>query len=308
MHDLTPVWHILGTGAIGTLFSAKLLTQSIPCVLLERRQPTSSTAGNESLKTLSITHLDNTSEHFKVNVSAITDSGKIEHLLLCTKSYQSFAALKSIEHRLSEQCVIVLLQNGMGQQQLIQEAFPKQLVITATTSQGALLTSPLSVSHTGNGPSVFGCFEQSTLIPDNSKQTLINIGMQWVSDIEQRLWNKLKINAVINPLTAINNCSNGVLISNRSIYQNVQLLCAEIDALDLALNYAEHTPTLELATQVAKATALNRSSMLQDVTHKRKTEIDFINQYLQNKACEFEIDMPINKQLITDIQTLESSY
>jgi len=308
MHELTPVWFILGTGAIGTLFSAKLLSQSVPCVLLERQKPSSTTVSDTRLQTLSITHLDNSSERFEVEVSAIKEEAQIEHLLLCTKSYQSLAALQSIAHRLSDHCVIVLLQNGMGQQQLIQKAFPKQLIIGATTSQGALLISPLNVSHTGSGSSVFGCFETSKVIPDNIKQTLTNIGMLWVPDIEQRLWNKVKINAVINPLTALNNCQNGALLSNTAIYQKMLLLCAEIDTLDLAFNRAAHTPTLDLASEVATATALNRSSMLQDVSHKRKTEIDFINQYLQNKACEFAIDMPINKQLITEIKTLEFSY
>jgi len=308
MHEITPAWYILGTGAIGTLFSAKLLTKSIPCILLERQNTVVSTKNDACFKTLSIEHLDLSSERFEVNLSPMTDEAKIEHLLLCTKSYQSLAALQTIQHRLSDRCVIVLLQNGMGQLQLIQKAFPQQLIIGATTSQGALLTSPLNVSHTGSGPSVFGGFESSTVIPDNIKQTLTDIGMQWVPDIEQRLWNKVKINAVINPLTALNNCQNGALLSNATIYQKMLLLCTEIDALDLAFNRAGHTPTLELASEVAAATALNRSSMLQDVSHKRKTEIDFINQYLQNKACEFGIDMPINKQLITDIKTLELSY
>ena len=308
MHEITPAWYILGTGAIGTLFCAKLLSRSTPCILLERQKPSSLTASDKRLKALSIKRLDNSIEHFEVNSSAIKDAAKIEHLLLCTKSYQSLTALQSIQHRLSDHCVIVLLQNGMGQQQLIQKTFPKQLIIGATTSQGALLTSPLNVMHTGTGPSVFGCLETSKVIPDNIKQTLTNIDIQWVPDIEQRLWNKVKINAVINPLTALNNCQNGALISNLTIHQQMQLLCAEIDALDLACNRAGHKSTLEIVSEVAAATALNRSSMLQDVCHKRKTEIDFINQYLQNKACEFAIDMPINKQLITDIKTLEFSY
>jgi 2-dehydropantoate 2-reductase len=308
MHEITPAWYILGTGAIGTLFSAKLLSQSVPCVLLERQNPSCIAVSDTRLQTLSITHLDNSSERFEVEVSSIKDDAKIEHLLLCTKSYQSLAALQSIAHRLSDHCVIVLLQNGMGQQQLIQKAYPRQLIIAATTSQGALLTSTLNVSHTGSGLSVFGCFDTNTDMPNNIKQTLTDIGMQWVQDIEQRLWNKVKINAVINPLTALNNCQNGVLLSDTAVHQKMQLLCAEIDALDLALNRAAHTPTLELASEVAAATAQNRSSMLQDVSHKRKTEINFINQHLQNKACELAIDMPINKQLITDIKSLELSY
>jgi len=308
MHDSNPPWYILGTGAIGTLFAAKFLQQSLSCILLDRASIKTSPSTAQLTKTLHIIHFNETQESFDVATSPIDSQQKINRLLLCTKSYQSLTALQSIAHRFSDNAIVVLLQNGMGQQQLIQRAFPKLLIIAATTSQGALLTQSLKVKHTGNGPSVFGCFNPSATIPKNITQALLQIGMHWVPDIQQRLWNKLKINAVINPLTALNNCHNGQLLSNAQLYKKVQLLCLEIDALDIKFNSTSHVSTLGQVVQVATATASNRSSMLQDISLKRKTEIEFINQYLQNKADEFKLDTPINQQLISDIQALENRY
>ena len=45
--------------------------------------------------------------------------------------------------------------------------------------------------------------------------------------------------------------------------------------------------------------------MQQDITNNRKTEIDFINGYLQQQAVGLQLSLPVNLQLIKDIKSLE---
>ncbi|NQZ30080.1 MAG: 2-dehydropantoate 2-reductase [Oceanospirillaceae bacterium] len=296
-----PSWYILGTGAIGTLFAAKLLKQSIPCTLLHR------SSDKKMPRHLQITNLDNSHQSLPINIDHISSQLPIERLILCTKSYQSEAAIRSIRGRLTKNAHIVLLQNGMGQQQSIAKILSSQVIIAATTTQGALLNNPLDVTHTGNGDSVYGLLNTATTIDNNVCDTLSRIGMQQVTDINIRLWRKLKINCVINPLTAMHNCSNGDIINNAKLYQQVIFLCKEIDDVDKALKLETHIPILTQVTAIALATATNYSSMHQDIQHKRRTEIDFINGYLQQLALQHAIKTPLNRQYICDIKALEST-
>jgi len=60
--------------------------------------------------------------------------------------------------------------------------------------------------------------------------------------------------------------------------------------------------------QVAAATAANRSSMGQDVDHRRPTEIKAINGFVVREAERLDISVPVNRTLTALVQTLESHY
>ncbi|KAJ2721980.1 2-dehydropantoate 2-reductase (Ketopantoate reductase) (KPA reductase) (KPR), partial [Coemansia sp. Benny D115] len=121
------------------------------------------------------------------------------------------------------------------------------------------------------------------------------------SDLHQALLLKLAANATINPVTALADCRNGYLVPpspentglgrcvDQAHYKAMDSLrasaCAEIAAI-----YARAHPHLhheltaqalgEYVAHVARTTAMNRSSMLQDVSAGRQTEVDWINGYL----------------------------
>ena len=59
---------------------------------------------------------------------------------------------------------------------------------------------------------------------------------------------------------------------------------------------------------VAKATAGNISSMLQDVLRQGRTEIDFINGAIVRQAKSVNIPTPVNETLTNLVKTIESSY
>jgi 2-dehydropantoate 2-reductase len=57
---------------------------------------------------------------------------------------------------------------------------------------------------------------------------------------------------------------------------------------------------------VSEATALNTSSMLQDILHKKRTEIDFINGVIIRQGQELRIPVPVNQVLVDLVKTIES--
>ena len=60
----------------------------------------------------------------------------------------------------------------------------------------------------------------------------------------------------------------------------------------------------EQVLDVVANTALNRSSMLQDIESGRRSEIDYITGYLCRVAEQHGIAMPINRQLLEQLKAL----
>ena len=63
----------------------------------------------------------------------------------------------------------------------------------------------------------------------------------------------------------------------------------------------------KFATETARQTAQNRSSMLQDILAGRPTEIDYINGWIVKKAEGLQIDVPENTRLADLIKQKEAS-
>lgn len=132
--------------------------------------------------------------------------------------------------------------------------------------------------------------------------------LHYTADIDRALWCKLAINGVINPLTALENCSNGALLEPRH-GPILESLCAEIEAIARAAGHPLFAqPLIHQVKQVAASTAANRSSMLEDISAGRPTEIDQITGYLCRVADARGVAAPLNRQLLQEIHRLEGTH
>jgi 2-dehydropantoate 2-reductase len=62
---------------------------------------------------------------------------------------------------------------------------------------------------------------------------------------------------------------------------------------------------LEMIIDVARSTAMNKSSMLQDVDRGKRTEIDSLNGAIVKLGKEYGIETPINETLCALVKGLE---
>lgn len=237
------------------------------------------------------------------------DSSKLKQLdllLVTVKAYQVEAALEPLLPKLHPDCRILLLHNGLGPHQSLAAKLNGRPLSLGTTSQAALKLSSNHIRQTGRGLTQIGDLIGAPT-PEAMKTALLNAipGSQWSDAILEALWQKLAVNAVINPLTAIHRVNNGALAAPE--FEGT--ICAILDELlqvakqeGIALTFdALHARVKE----VIRLTAANYSSMYQDLKHGRKTEIDYINGYLQQRAEQYGLTLPINSELVAQIKALE---
>jgi len=219
----------------------------------------------------------------------------IDLIWTCCKAYHAQATTEALLRRFPN-ALAILLHNGMGPQHQLAQQFPGRL-IWGTTTCGALRLDPLTYRQTGYGTSHLG------LPPDAPKNSpaaaMVTRLASWqgplalaVSDqVEQLLWQKLLINAVINPLTAALQIPNGQLLEPE-FAEEIEGLCREVGQIMQHLGLAPiNNPVLQVR-RVAALSAENRSSMAEDVRLGRATEIDYINGFLLRAAQPFELATP----------------
>lgn len=228
-------------------------------------------------------------------------------VFLPLKAYQILPALEQYSDYFGNNSTLVLLHNGMIDLDDVRKLLPNNPIIAATTNNGAFKPEINTVRITGIGSTQAGWVRRATNAELIEKQLDELIPpCNWSHNIQEILWHKLAINAVINPLTALYKITNGEL--NRPQYQDeVAAISNEVASIMSKLGYNTNTNQLiNKIVQVAASTAANFSSMHQDVAKGRRSEIDNINGYVCSEGARLGIPTPVNQGLVAKITLLES--
>lgn len=273
-------WHIVGAGAIGTTWLHKLRLLQHDVSLIVKDQ-----SSVDTYRRMRPIEVFDSGQRYYYEPEVLRPSDlqqPLQKLLVCTKSWQCSAALQSLSSYFNKHTQIIILQNGYGQFVEARDRYPQVAIYAATTTDGAFLTKPYRCTIAANGDTHIGAFNQCA-----TTQAILP-GANYDANIEARLWQKLCINAVINPITALEDVANG------DIYRigngRIATLCNELQALTNTLGY--QFDIAEDVRRVATLTASNSSSMRQDIKQRRRTEIEEISGYLLGLAKKMAIETP----------------
>ena len=226
----------------------------------------------------------------------------------------------------------MFLQNGMGildevNEQLFPDEEYRPTYIIGVVTHGLYSNGPFDVEHAGEGTIALGAMPRMLRNKPVEKETLselapsarylirtmtrtpvfVAIGYPPTGLLQQQL-DKLAVNCIINPITAIIDCKNGALLSNMYFTRVIRLLLAEISIVIQSMPELKNVPNVKMrfdtlrleriVFSIANKTADNHSSMLQDVKLGRQTEIDYINGYIIRRGEEMGIHCVMNYMLM----------
>jgi 2-dehydropantoate 2-reductase len=293
-------WHVLGAGAIGSLFASALHKSGASVTLLRRSEN-----GPSRTQAIRIDENDDSSEVL-LPVSRNHDSEPIDHLLICTKAYDVHSALGQIAHRLNQNSCILVLVNGMGLMDELSTDYPTLQFAFGTTTEGVHRLGDGHFCHAGHGITRLGMKGVVQPPPWFNDWSQIEQTSVWEPEINEVLWQKLAINCAINPLSALSRCKNGMLLETTELTSQINTLCQEISLVSHAAGYihtAKHIQREVLS--VIASTANNRSSMLSDVLNGKRSENDYISGYFLKVSAHYKIPTPHNSKLFEAIKLLD---
>jgi 2-dehydropantoate 2-reductase len=304
--DTHPHVIIVGAGALGSFIGGLLST--ITRVSLIGREPHLRAIRENGLTITGIT------DGVFHPVAAIEpsdipqESGKV--FIFTVKGYNTEFAAETILQFVEKGDVFMTLQNGVGNDLVISEVIGEaQPILAGVTSNGITFEGSGHIIHAGRGETVIGAVDReddeiAKIIADLFNEA--GIGTRVTRNICGEVWAKLIVNAAINPLTAITGLRNGGVLDVPELMETVKGVVSEVKATALANNIRlPDCDPLEKTIGVLKNTAQNKSSMLQDIERKRRTEIDSINGAVVRYAESAGLRVPLNRSVTALVKAIE---
>jgi 2-dehydropantoate 2-reductase len=287
---------VLGAGAIGSLYAAKLAARH-PVTVVARRDHVDAIR-RDGLRLIG-------RETLTARVDAVTQVESIAAgtiILLTTKVNASEAAVGAIANLVRDDTVIVCVQNGLHSEDIARRASRGRcLVLRAITQFGAIVQSPGVINFTASGYTLIEQSQPSGAIA--ALLTACGLDGRVSDDIKTEVWRKLIFNCVINPITSITGSDVGGIADARldPLKQLVIEECLEVARADgVEFN-------VDFLTTIADVfgSSRNIASMRQDLMRGKPTEIDHMNGAVVDLGRRAGIDCPVNAALVAIIKAMD---
>jgi 2-dehydropantoate 2-reductase len=293
---------VFGAGAIGSFFGG-VLSRRHDVILIGRREHVAAIRSHGlriSGKTAMMTR--------PRAAIRVPRNAKPDLVFVTTKAYDTASAMLALRS-FADHAIFITLQNGLGNAELI--AKTAQHIIAGTTAHGVTFVRPGEVRHAGVGETVLGAWarvDETNLMRVRDVLAGAGIATRITSDVRSELWSKLVVNASINPIAALSGVTNGHLVRDHQLWEAMDEVCRE--AANVARAEGAHIDPEELRNRtvlVARRTAANRASMLQDLERHRRTEIDAITGVVVRAADRHKIPVPLNRTLYALVRARETA-
>jgi 2-dehydropantoate 2-reductase len=239
-----------------------------------------------------------------------------DFILVCTKSFDSLEAAKDLsEHEglFGEKTKIILFQNGWGNAEIFTDSFEKQRIYNARVITGFQRLKDNEVTVTVHADSIhigslFG--GDLSCVEDLSKSIAEgDIPCETTGGIEKDLWAKMLYNCALNPLGAILDVPYGMLAEREFTREIMRGITEEIFTVIARAGYQTHWESAEdflrvFYEKLVPDTAEHKSSTLQDILAKKKTEIDALNGAVIELARQHGVRVPYNLVVYNIVKSL----
>ncbi len=298
---------VLGAGAVGSLFGARLAGAGQSVRLIARP------AHVAAVRARGLEVVGVRAGRFAVEAAEdLEGAGPVDAALLGVKTFDLEPAAGQLARAFPRPLPVLAPQNGLGVAESVERglrqggwADPQPWIVLAVHSVPATLLGPGQVRQAGDGeillPEV-GPASSEALRCWSEVVPAMGYPVRHVPDFAREVWRKAILNAAINPVTADHGVVNGRLREDPWRGQALALLeeARQVAAADgIPFSAAELEADL---WRVVRGTAENRSSMLQDLDRGRPTEIEHISGRLVEIGERHGLALPATRRALSRIR------
>jgi 2-dehydropantoate 2-reductase len=299
---------VIGAGAIGCLFGGRLHIAGQTVILIHHRR---SVATSIEKKGVSIQELSGKVVRARIKSrTRLSTRDKPELVLISVKAYDTESVASPLRESLKGNVPVLSLQNGLGNVEKLERRLGSNSVIAGTTTEGALTTGPGRVIHTGRGMTWIGevdgkpserCLAIESAFRRAGFSTVLS------NNIKGVLWSKAIVNSAVNPISALTHVRNGYLLKTSELREIASKVIEEGSAVAHANGIVLKPSPKRLLARVLDSASKNKSSMLQDIEARRKTEIRQLNGSISRLGHLSGVSTPFNDLLAELVLSLERS-
>ncbi len=302
---------IAGAGAMGCLIGGYLARAGEEVWLLSRTEDQVDALARDGLQ---LTYRDNT---LSIPIKATTrpaEAGPCDVVLVMTKFRHTREALENARPTIDDETVVVTLQNGIGNVEIIEDFVEPERILFGVTGLGAIKTGPGAITApVVDGVETYAWSAAGNPSPPMSAfvGALVRSGfdVRLSPDVRERVWQKLCVNAGFSALCAIVRLSVGDMLQVPVAMDLIRALVLEIAAVGEREGVAIHgEAAFEKVCNLAERSLAHVPSFLVDVLNERKTEVDCLNDAVVAKAREYGLEVPVNETVARLVTIIENTY
>jgi 2-dehydropantoate 2-reductase len=247
-------------------------------------------------------------------VPATTDPGTIgtnaDVILFQTKGWATAAAARSVHAIVSRETVLLTLQNGLGNEEVLRAEYPAQAVLIGMSVHTVVTVDTAHYSHTGVrdthlGPSTDRYVPAAHAAAAAFRRDDFPVEVLAEREIRTSQWAKFVLNCGSLPTMALTRLPTPAANGIEEVWQVMDDLtretCEIARAAGIDLDAEER---VEFQHELFR-TAGGRASMLGDVLAHRRTEIDTINGAALRYAERYGVPAPLNRVMFNLVKGLE---
>lgn len=299
---------VLGSGAMGSSIGGLLAEGGSEVYLVDTWAEHVQAINSRGLKLIA-----GSSERV-VKVRAATDCrgiGPADLVIALVKSFNTREAIEMAGPIIGDKTVILSLQNGLGNEEIIGAVVGQEHVLGGRTFAGGSMLAPGQViantagKHTYIGELDGATTERVTRIAEEFKRAGLLIAVS--SNIIGIMWDKLLVNVATGALCGITGLPYG------GLYRMPELRDCALAAVAEGIAVAKASG-VKLSTNDPREAWFKASeglpedfkpSLLQSLEKGLKTEIDFINGAVVRYGEKCKVPTPVNKTLVASIKGIE---
>lgn len=289
---------VVGAGAVGCYFGGMLARAGQPVTLIGRPLHVDAVRRN-GLRLETQTFDEIVALEVSTEPAAVSSADVV---LFSVKSTDSRQTAQQIAPFLSPQAVVLSLQNGVENADIIRSVLPQQ-VIASVVYVATEMAGPGHLKHFGRGELVIAEAPASESIATVFANA--NVPVERAHDVRGAQWTKLIINCVYNALSAIAQKPYAALVEVEGVTALMEAVvdeCLQVAAADgVAVPGDIHAAT----RRIAQTMAGQYSSTAQDVARGKPNEIDYLNGYVVRRGRAHGIATPINQTLLALVKLVE---
>lgn len=286
---------VIGPGAMGCLFAARLHRAGVPTTLADHDA--------ERAKRLDANGImvESGDDTYKAEPEVVAGVPKGHALyIVLVKSYDMDALSLDVD------APVLTLQNGLSNVEKLCAKVGSARVLAGVTHEAATLVAEGRVYHAASGMTRFGAW---TSCPTRVAEEAFSAGgfeYEVTTAAGQNIWEKVAINAGINPLSAILDVPNGKILELPEARQLMRDLVVEAVKVASTEGYRFPQSLVEMAEDICRQTSENVSSMLQDIRAGKQTEIEAISGEILRRAQTAALPTPRTRVVWQLVRSLES--
>jgi 2-dehydropantoate 2-reductase len=300
---------VVGAGAMGMLFGGRLAQAGNDVTMVD--------VVPELLDTLNKNGISLQDEQGTHAIPVAASKGedlheKQELVILFTKTLYSRAALEIAGGYIGDETVVLTLQNGLGNAELVGEYVNQDKILVGVTNYASDVVGTGAIRTQGGGYVRLSAADgKPNEAAERVCEALCDAGFsaEVSPEVLVAIWEKVGFNAALNSTTAICRVPVGGIGSSEEGRRIAFEIAREVAEVAQAYGIAADAKRIQGSMEYAFSHHQDHyTSMAQDVMRKRRTEVDSINGQIVSRAHAKGVDVPYVEAVYLLLKVVESSY